>query len=85
MFVYPRSGYRMAFVPNPATDEVLVQPEAAPDAATPSARAATASPAPSGGIAMVRVYESYGRLRLEQPGHGEATLRLRVHMLPAGL
>ena len=77
----PTPTYTLA--PNPATDEVMVEPEAAP--ATTNARAATASPAAPTGIATVRVYDSYGRLRLEQAGHGAASLRLRVGALPAGL
>ena len=73
--------YRLT--PNPATDEVVVQPDSAP--ATTSARAAAASPGAPAGIATVRVYDSYGRLRLEKSGHGAASLRLRVDTLPAGL
>ena len=37
----------------------------------------------NGGISAVRVYDGYGRLRLERPGHGARALRLRE--LPAGL
>lgn len=79
----PTTTYTIA--PNPATDEVLVQPMPAPDAATTSARTATASPGNPAGISIVRLYDSYGRLRLEQAGHGAASLRLRVGELPAGL
>lgn len=67
--------------PNPGTDEVLV--EEAP-AAGPAAAASSSTPAPAG-ISGVRVYDSYGRLRLDQPGRGAAALRLRVSALPAGL
>ena len=57
--------------PNPAADEVQVQ-ETNPE---PTAR--------NGGISAVRVYDGYGRLRLERPGHGARALRLPLRELPA--
>lgn len=74
--------YRLT--PNPATDQVMVEPDV--NRAISSARSASsASAVTPTGVTTVRVYDSYGRLRLEQAGHGAASLRLRVDTLPAGL
>lgn len=64
--------------PNPATDEVLIQPAGtpgAPDKAAPAKQ----------GISSVQVFDSYGQLRLTQRGNEAAAVRLRVGQLPAGL
>ncbi len=76
-----------AVYPNPATDEVQVEqtdsaPATARSASTAAAPAATA--AGQGGISTVRLYDSYGQLRLEQDGHKNRAVRLRVGKLPAG-
>lgn len=55
--------------PNPADDFVdITLPEAADGP----------------GLEAVRLYDSYGRLRLEQAGHGARALRLRVARVSAG-
>lgn len=77
-----RRAGAMALAPNPAADEVTVQ--AADEDPAPNARASTA-PAAGPGIETVRLYDSYGRLRLEQAGRAARTLRLRVSALPTGL
>lgn len=77
-----RRAGALALAPNPAADEVTVQ--AADEDPAPNARA-SAAPAAGPGIEMVRLYDSYGRLRLEQAGRAARTLRLRVSALPAGL
>ena len=84
----PRSAYTLS--PNPGTDEVQVQPtqdEPAPSPAkttqSKSAAAAVEEASPIG-ITAVRLYDSYGQLRLEQAGHEARTMRLRVSQLPAG-
>lgn len=66
-------NYAYTVSPNPAADEVQVQ-ETGPE---PTAK--------SGGISSVRVYDGYGRLRLERPGHGARALRLSLRELPTGL
>jgi hypothetical protein len=65
--------------PNPAAQEVLVQQ--LPD----NALTERATAAPDAGISLVRCYDSYGRLRLEQASKGTSTLRLNTEQLPAGL
>lgn len=66
-------AYAYTLSPNPAADEVQVQ-ETGPE---PTAK--------NGGISSVRVYDGYGRLRLERPGHGARALRLPLRELPDGL
>ena len=66
-------NFAYTLAPNPAADEVQVQETNA----EPTAR--------NGGISAVRVYDGYGRLRLERPGHGARALRLPLRELPAGL
>lgn len=69
--------------PNPATNEVVVQqtPNVVPAGVSQSSDNLEVDQE----HVMVQVYDSYGRLRLEQPGHGAASLHLRVGALPAGL
>jgi|GEM_PF-6813639 len=62
--------------PNPATDEVLIQ-VAPGTSARPQAAASE--------IINMQLFDSYGKLRLEQQGTKAATMRLRVAQLPAGL
>jgi hypothetical protein len=67
---------RYTLFPNPATNEVLIQqsPE------TASNRGASA-----GTISAVQVYDSYGKLRLEQAASNTTAIHLRTDKLPAGL
>jgi len=73
--------------PNPAADELTVEPTGGPEANanTPAARKPEAAAmAESTGISAVRIYDNYGQLRLEQAGNEAKTVRLRVNSLPAG-
>lgn len=72
------AGPASALYPNPATDEVLVQ--------APSDQGGNAEWNSAASISSVRVYDSYGTLRLEQIAKpGAAVVRLRVTQLPTGL
>ena len=85
--VNPCTNARYTAYPNPANDEVQVEQAAdTPPTARPAATEATNPPpaAGRGGITTVRLYDSYGQLRLEQDGHGNRAVRLRVGRLPAG-
>lgn len=88
--VYYAQPQSFAVYPNPASDYVEVASTvAAPsqrlDAVTPAAKHTSAASEVAGSaISAVRIYDSYGKLWLEQPGQEAKTVRLRVGALPAG-
>ncbi|MEJ7658769.1 MAG: hypothetical protein WKG07_03650 [Hymenobacter sp.] len=72
--------------PNPATNEVQISQTGE---SAPVARASSAGRTPTAaatGISTVRLYDSYGRLRLEQAAtaHGARAVRLGLSKLPPG-
>jgi hypothetical protein len=80
-------GNRYAAYPNPANDEVQIEQTDNAPASTRSTSATTtsSSTAPkSSGISTVRLYDSYGQLRLEQAGNQSRTVRLLLGQLPTG-
>ncbi len=72
------NGHRFTISPNPAVDELVVQ-ETEGDSTEPAARST------NDGIESLRLYDSYGQLRLEQAGHQAKAVRLSVGQLPAGI
>ncbi len=65
--------------PNPAADELVVQETNGDSTASAAARST------NDGIESLRLYDSYGQLRLEQAGHQAQAVRLAVGQLPAGI
>lgn len=73
------NGQRFTMSPNPAADELVVQETNGDSTASAAARST------NDGIESLRLYDSYGQLRLEQAGHQAQAVRLAVGQLPAGI
>lgn len=76
--------YRFTVYPNPADEEVSVYQDDSSVGASAQFASATTGAEGDAPIA-VRLYDSYGQLRLEQLGSAQAGVRLATAALPAGL
>lgn len=82
----PCRNARYTLSPNPAATEVQVQQlPAAGSAQLPTGAATSAAGSSEPGMELVRIYDNYGALRLEQPGQNAKLVRLAVGKLPAGV